>query len=89
MPELHSFRLRGLSHVLYHRSLLSHDFAQRPLYVRNLRHAFPVREMWSPAKSFNAEKSLVPFGDLGCCHGIMQFRGRLGERAAALSCVWR
>lgn len=28
VPELHSFRFRELSHVLYHRSFLSHDFAQ-------------------------------------------------------------
>jgi hypothetical protein len=30
-------------------------------YVQNLRRAFPVREMWSPVESVDAEKSFVPF----------------------------
>lgn len=61
MPELHSFRFRELSHVLYYRSLLSHDFAQRPRYIQNLRHAFPVREMLFSVKSFDPEKSFISF----------------------------
>src|ERR1700751_5822082 len=61
MPELHSFRFRELSHVLYDRSLLSHDIAQRPRYIQNLRHAFPVREVRFSVKSFDPEKSFFFF----------------------------
>src|ERR1700757_4339919 len=64
MPELHSLRFRQLSHVLYDRSLLSHDFAQCPGYIKNLRHAFPVREMWFSVKSFDPEKSFISFARL-------------------------
>ena len=64
MPELHSFRFRELSHVLYDRSLLSHDFAQRQRYIQNLRHALPVRETWFPVKSFDPEKFFISFARL-------------------------
>src|ERR1700751_3320285 len=64
MPELHSFRFRELSHVLYDRSPLPHDFAQRPRYIQNLRHAFPVREMWFSVMSFDPKKFFISFASL-------------------------
>ena len=60
MPELHSFWLRELSHVLNDYGFLSHDLVQGPRCVQDLRHAFPICEMWSSIKSFDAEKPFVP-----------------------------
>jgi hypothetical protein len=53
-----------LSHVLDDRSFLSENLVQGTPDILNLRHVFPIRELWPPVKSFDSEKppvSLVSF----------------------------